>query len=1071
MDLEFIPATTAWQSQINRALYRLVDVKFPASGRLSTVFGRRYDLDTISKPGPELPLESLGAEKKKWFYVPALDRFMRNFFLWSKIPGTAEYAAWTSPGEGSTSPRFPPMVLWNYLYARRPDYKSKWNFKVKLPKAYVPPHFFKLRFSARYDPTTVEEWAALVDEKAPLMKAGAAIVTDTLDSQGVVRKRLRKDLELVPAKAGAEFDRVPPMSPRDLFTTDVYVGKQKVFKADPHWFEPEYSFNEVANKKLPNRFLYQYNDILGYNQRALGELLPPGHLAIIVKHDVPFVPQVNLFDAGMDKSLFKRVVKLFSTHVGMAVGINYRPPSREQNFNGITVVHSPRNYPGEGTRKAGWGFIGSHLYPAVLIEPTTDLTEEHTAPLKQNHEEVNKMFRDNIRTWLVLANVHISFPVDTYNGDDRLSVRNEAELAAFRDLILRAVVGDTDEIKQAARDELQEDKNKMYCSEFLHLVLNLGIHFPLNKRSGIEQKYLDRLAKEFKNKHNNFVSEAYHDMKPPSYSYHGYEFIDLTLAPESLHRIHDYMAPAQLYERTGNVFSPEAWKQFNAHKEVTFKGDDMFALRPLDVVDLINIYMSTYAPPGKLARKFPKAAGKLQKDVFMSTKYGLLGMLGINPMATDPVTQAKMAQFNQVVEMIGDAFAHSEGAAKRALMQLRSQKKVTEYLLVPPHLYLFAAKHASAQSKFRLGVMKMKFKGHMLHSSLAKPQARYLLAQVTQAYQKMRKRVVCPEGVEPDPTKHLCTIGKAGFQELEKLFTKFKDLSVATESAKRAKRVKVELKMLKNKDRRSLYGQLRKGLKSVKLRKVNARKKNYAEDARAAYHRIKAGEKQLVAESVLKEVSKDHFGKQKSDVEGVNEELEGLNKKKAEEKKKVEVARDDEVADVTTKASEKAKLTEQKNEAADEVIAADKTSDADTDPPTPDAADGSSSGKTVDAADEVEATKDDTPSTPTKRTSDASVTVQQTETDTTSKASEKAKLAEEKANGEVVTVDDSKKETEEVKEMGEQEKMIRGHLTQLRSTAKVLREFAAKGNARAKAKLPQVEKAIARLQAHLDNNF
>ena len=259
---------------------------------------------------------------------------------------------------------------------------------------------------------------------------------------------------------------------------------------------PEYEIRIIAYKSgtAPG------TDFSEKFQDDLARFILPGEFAISIKNHSP----------GPIPWSFEKL-KLQCPHVQVAIGV------RAEDRNCVITLNTPKSYhkfeDGYRTKhynspKASLRLFGNEDYPMIFIKPK--FPDHFSSTLK-------RQYVDNIRTWMVISNTLGHFPKETYDGRDPIATTSVKKIRCMGNYLLKALAGD-----ELAKEWLRKEKNKLYCSEFVHASLNLGIHYPLNK-ANIGEKFYESVARELSSK--NFITGH-----PNLFA----ELVDLQMAPENL---------------------------------------------------------------------------------------------------------------------------------------------------------------------------------------------------------------------------------------------------------------------------------------------------------------------------------------------------------------------------------------------------------------------------------------------------------------------------------------------------------------------------------------------------------
>lgn len=479
-----------------------------------------------------------------------------------------------------------------------------------------------------------------------------------------------------------DYNREPPPSNLnvDLQKAEQVWGRQCSSLSDLFSTTVVYPDGKSAIK-LPTHMLAQSEDsirLIAYSsgtqksqgtdeaiQKDLVRYIHPGELAISVKHRCP-KPIPTPFDR----------LKLQCRHVQVAIGVEI------DGWPGAVTINQPQAYHKNPDQyrhpKVPLRLFGNADYPMFFIKP------KFPASLSARQK---RQYVDNIRTWVIISNTFTVFPSrETYDGKDPIATHCLEEIQILGEKLLHALVGD-----KAAREWLQADENRVYCSEFVHAALNLGIHCPLNKKMLGETLY-QKVKKELES--GVFVWD-----NPNEFASH----VDLQMAPEDLQPITSLVKPD---------FSDAEWDEIF---------DPRLATRLYTWADMLGICMQKTIPRKQLGESAPR----MQKDFLHEMKETILKLFYLQGAENHPDRRKFERIYDKMLEVVGQSYENQEAldnALTPPIQQLRQLsrdlEKAVDYIITP-NCYLVNAAE-SLQGKRSGGILEWQYLGHGLHDSMLK---------------------------------------------------------------------------------------------------------------------------------------------------------------------------------------------------------------------------------------------------------------------------------------------------------------------------------------------------------------
>lgn len=410
--------------------------------------------------------------------------------------------------------------------------------------------------------------------------------------------------------------------------------------------------SHMLGQKEADLRLIAYDDNLGPAQKDIARFVAPGEIAIAIKHH----------SAKPDNEEKERM-KLQCTHIGIVVGV------KTDDGPGAITINNPQSYQR--------GLFGTPDYPMIFVKPTfpDGVTNE------QKHQYIA-----NIRTWMMIANTFTEFPPD-YNGGDPLATRSVGQVKELGDKLLAALAGD-----EEAKAWLQDPAHHVYCAELAHVVLNLGLHYPLNKASLGEARFAEVKAAlnagEFLRENGNPYAEL----------------VDLQMAPATLKPISALLGI-----------------------ETTEPGQKPFgqglAMQPFTVADILEKFLQTTIPREQMG----EALAPVQGEILRQARAGLFEATGIDQLAPEDPKRAAVEQlYDQLIGVVAQPHG-SYGEFRAALAplllaarQVANPRGDGKGAFVPPSAFLSRATEA-IEGRPTQGLLGWQYVGHGMHPSTLKP--------------------------------------------------------------------------------------------------------------------------------------------------------------------------------------------------------------------------------------------------------------------------------------------------------------------------------------------------------------
>lgn len=474
-----------------------------------------------------------------------------------------------------------------------------------------------------------------------------------------------------------DYNRQPPPA---HFTVDL-VKAGEVWKRKYRTLAELFSTTTRLSGKVivsPTHMLGQTEDevrIMSYNnpaktnfvadesdQKDLARFIYPGEFAIIIKHHCP-KPNPIPFEQ----------IKLQCTHIQVAVGVEW------QGENRVISISAPQDYHRQNSSSNKFlGLFGTEEYPLIFIKPQFP---------KLFSTELKRHYVDNIRTWLVIANTFTVFPKNgAYNGNDPLTITSLEMVKEVGNNLLLALTGDPQ-----AEEWFADPMNQVYCGELVHIALNLGIHYPLNKNVLGEELYAPVKqaleSKQFLDKNKNHYARRVH----------------LQLAPETLPPITEYLEPPSKNSET--VFDP------------------LLAIQPFALVEILGKYIRRIIPREVLGEEVAPS----QRQLLEKVKPVFLTAMKLDTLPESHPARIEIEKtFQQALEVVGKK--HQNYALYREALRphlLRIHERIEEMegvinAFIPPHCYLLRATNC-IEGKPGQGLLGWQYLGHGLHESMLVP--------------------------------------------------------------------------------------------------------------------------------------------------------------------------------------------------------------------------------------------------------------------------------------------------------------------------------------------------------------
>ncbi len=392
----------------------------------------------------------------------------------------------------------------------------------------------------------------------------------------------------------------------------------------------------------------------------LAEVFRPGDIGIALRHRRV---QRRRLGASLSPPLAQSALQLEDGHLQVVLGVE------RDGAPGVITMSSPQNYEG--------GRFGDADYPLIFFRVRLP---------DYLSEDQNAAFVRNVRTMLVGLNAVTRFSVNFGSGD-RLSAVSPTEAIHFAALMVRAVTGD-----EAARAELMERRNHVYCSELAYLALSAGLHAPLNAKTFVplvgedtwrafESEVLAQRAGErgaLARNRNPLVG-----------------LVDVGLAPEDLDPVALYAPPQQRQSVLQRMAVP-----------------------PLGLADLVDLAVRALVP-----REIEgEALGALQAELLQMVGPALLDFAARDSQWPDAARREADALFARIVDLVAaehgdyDAFRKRlEPLLREARAQLDDHAASAEVRHVPPATF-----HFMALGLLEGGLIHVEYAGHGIHYSLVR---------------------------------------------------------------------------------------------------------------------------------------------------------------------------------------------------------------------------------------------------------------------------------------------------------------------------------------------------------------
>jgi hypothetical protein len=401
-------------------------------------------------------------------------------------------------------------------------------------------------------------------------------------------------------------------------------------------------------------------------QKDLSRFILPGEFAVAIKHH-----------CSKPKQKLLECMKLQCTHIQVAIGVD------SEGKQGVISISNPQDYHKRRNHsRARIGLFGSVDYPSILIKPKFP---EYFSP------RLKRQYVDSIRTWLVIANTFSYFPGDGYNGGDPLATISVKDVKYLGDKLLAALTGD-----KTAKEWLRQPENMVYCAEMVHIGLNLGIHYPLNKAI-LGKKLYEMVRQELDSK--NFLVRN----KNP-YT----RRVRLQMAPETLQPISEYL--------NSSTEIPE---------DTAF--DSMLAIQPFTMVDILEKYIQKTIPREQMG----EAVAPLQAKLIEEVKPVFLKAMKIEGLgANSPKREEIELLFKEILRVVGQSYQNYQAYIKALEPVLQKAYHFVKQIeqtggvinaFIPPHCFLIRATN-SIEGKPGQGILGWQYLGHTLHNSLLKRQ-------------------------------------------------------------------------------------------------------------------------------------------------------------------------------------------------------------------------------------------------------------------------------------------------------------------------------------------------------------
>lgn len=398
------------------------------------------------------------------------------------------------------------------------------------------------------------------------------------------------------------------------------------------------TFTHTLGLNLESLTFIPFNDANGMKQPHLEKHFNEGEIGIAIKHHStrPDPDSVEM-------------MKFQTTHIQIIVGVD----------KGVLTINNPRGY-------CNGGFGGAD-YPSIFIKP------QYPSGLSNN--EI-KMYQDNIRTWLILANKFSEFP-GNYNGSDPLKCITKEAILEFGKALINATLGDNQAI-----DWLKLPEQKLYCAELAFLAFNLGFHFPLNEENvGTQFASLvtELEKKSFLVEHENPYIKT----------------IEIKPAPTELKPI------SQLVPLNTSSNSP-FWEGL--------------AVIPYSAADIVIEFLRRAIPRHKLGEIKGSA---IQSALFNKLRPNFHQVLQLDSLVTKAEFDGLLDEINAVISYAYPDYKAFRKKIEPALEKLHLFSIKYGLAYIPPHCFLLRA-YDSINKDYDLGILGWKYIGHGFDQSLFK---------------------------------------------------------------------------------------------------------------------------------------------------------------------------------------------------------------------------------------------------------------------------------------------------------------------------------------------------------------
>lgn len=380
-----------------------------------------------------------------------------------------------------------------------------------------------------------------------------------------------------------------------------------------------------------------FDDRKGIDQRKLKNLIKPGEVAIAIKHHTPKPDQDPI-----------EKLKFQATHIQIVVGLD----------DGVMTINNPRGYCGGG--------FGDSSYPSIFVKPTFP---------NELNEDQKKSYINNTRTWAVLLNTYSEFP-GNYNGSDPLRCLTREKIIEFGKAIISAAAGN-----DHARNWLKQPDQKLYCAELAFVSFNLGLYFPLNRTSLLDnyEKVLTLIEqKAFLENHEN-----------PHI-----KFVKLEMAPDSLKPIDETL---QLLGEEGDFWNG-------------------LAIQPFHSADIVSEYIKRSIPRIDLGEV---KGASIQLEVLKQIRPHLHKVLNLSSERVRDQFDSLMDQTETIVGGVYSNYKEFQKELSSILNQLSHFSLQHGLAYIPPHCFLLRA-YDSINKGVNRGVIGWNYVCHGFDQSLFK---------------------------------------------------------------------------------------------------------------------------------------------------------------------------------------------------------------------------------------------------------------------------------------------------------------------------------------------------------------